>query len=200
MPNKKETELWRLVDKAFQNSIEKFGDIFAKDVARDLLANGVTVQEGKPLEAFLHPVVAHKGLKAKYLVFGAASGKEIKNCFVLRPDKDPAAVEALRAYASATDNETLAEDIYNWVGKGNPVQKWISVKDRLPEKRGHYFIAYRFKGDGANMRFFGEAMWHDDIPDNRYVKGNHFSNEGVDGMYVTHWMEIPPLPQPPKGE
>jgi hypothetical protein len=50
------------------------------------------------------------------------------------------------------------------------------------------------------MQFFGEAMWHDDIPDNGYVKGNHFSNEGVAGMYVTHWMEIPKLPQPPKGE
>ena len=80
------------------------------------------------------------------------------------------------------------------------VQEWTSVKDRLPKKRGHYFIAYRFMGDGADMQFFGEAMWHDDIPDNGYVKGNHFSNEGVDGMYVTHWMEIPPLPQPPKGE
>lgn len=45
MPNIREVELWRLVDKAFQNSIEKFGDIFAKDVTRDLLAHGVTVQE-----------------------------------------------------------------------------------------------------------------------------------------------------------
>ena len=45
MPNTKEMELWRLVNNAFQNSIEKFGDIFAKDVMRDLLANGVTVQE-----------------------------------------------------------------------------------------------------------------------------------------------------------
>jgi hypothetical protein len=38
-------ELWRLVNNAFNNSIEKFGDIFAKDVTRELLANGVTVQE-----------------------------------------------------------------------------------------------------------------------------------------------------------
>lgn len=45
MPNTKEIELWRLVNKAFQNSIEKFGDIFAKDVTRDLLDNGVTVQK-----------------------------------------------------------------------------------------------------------------------------------------------------------
>ena len=93
--------------------------------------------------------------------------------------------------------ENLADHL---IAHGVTVQEWISVEDRLPKKRGHYFIAYRFKGDGADMRFFGEAMWHDDIPDNGYVKGNHFSNEGVDGMYVTHWMEIPKLPQPPKGE
>lgn len=45
MPNTREMELWRLVNKTFQKSIEKFGDIFAKDVTRDLLDNGVTVQE-----------------------------------------------------------------------------------------------------------------------------------------------------------
>lgn len=72
---------------------------------------------GKPLEAFLHPIDAYKGLKAKYLVFKADTGKAVENCFVLCPDKDPAAVEALRVYARATDNETLAEDICNWVGK-----------------------------------------------------------------------------------
>ena len=76
--------------------------------------------------------------------------------------------------------------------------EWISVEEDKPKRRGHYFIAYRFKG--FDMQFFGEAMWHDDIPDNGYVKGDHFSNEGVNGMYVTHWMEIPSLPMPPKGE
>ena len=45
MPDTRELELWRLVNNAFNNSIEKFGDIFAKDVTRDLLTNGVTVQE-----------------------------------------------------------------------------------------------------------------------------------------------------------
>lgn len=88
------------------------------EIAENLIANGVTVQDGKPLDAFLHPVDTYKGLKAKYLVFKADTGEKVDNCFVLRPDKDPAAVEAIRAYARATDNETLAEDIYNWVGKG----------------------------------------------------------------------------------
>ena len=49
MLNAREMELWRLVNKAFQNSIEKFGDIFAKDVTRDLLDNGVTVQNWIPV-------------------------------------------------------------------------------------------------------------------------------------------------------
>ena len=57
-------------------------------VADYLLDNGVTVQDGKPLEAFLHPVDAYKGLKAKYLVFKADTGERVGNCFVLRPDKD----------------------------------------------------------------------------------------------------------------
>lgn len=56
------------------------------------------------------------GLRGKYMVIKADTGELVKNCFVLRPDRDPAAVTALRAYAEATDNETLAADIINWVG------------------------------------------------------------------------------------
>ena len=78
------------------------------------------------------------------------------------------------------------------------VQEWISVKDeRKPKDRRNYFIAYVF-GD-SNMHFFGEAKYHA-YEGNGIVDRPHFSNEGVDGMRVTHWMEIPKLPQPPKGE
>ena len=77
--------------------------------------------DAKPLTAFLAPIDAYKGLKRKYLVFKSDTGEMVENCFVLQPDKDLAAVEALRAYARATENEALAEDIYNWVGKGKPV-------------------------------------------------------------------------------
>lgn len=175
-----------------------YSDVFATQIADHLIANGVTVQEGKPLEAFLHPVVAHKGLKAKYLVFGAASGKEIKNCFVLRPDKDPAAVEALRAYARTTDNETLAEDIYNWVGKGGPVQEWISVKDRLPEddlpkgsKVKQIKVLTALKSDKGVWTIRSQMRYRDSWSrEYRWI----WKYSGSD---VTHWM---PLPQPPKGE
>ena len=164
-----------------------------------LIEEGVTVQERKPLEAFLRPIDAYKGLKAKYLVFKADTGEQVVNCFVLRPDKDTAAVEVLRAYARNTDNETLAEDIYNWIGKGEPVQEWISVKERKPdlelvEAKGDDFDLYAclatIKNDRArNGRYVGK-VWYD---------GEQFmDSDCVDITYnVTHWT---PLPQPPKGE
>lgn len=77
------------------------------------------------------------------------------------------------------------------------VQTWVPVSDETikPKDRRNYFIAYVF-GD-STMTFYGEAKYHA-AGDNGYVQGSHFSNEGVDGMRVTHWMEIPPLPEPPK--
>lgn len=76
--------------------------------------------------------------------------------------------------------------------EAEPLNPWVNVAHEKPPCRGNYFIAYKFQG--SDMRFFGEAFWHDDIPTNGYVNGDHFSNEGVDGMYVTHWMRIPKLP------
>lgn len=170
----------------------------SKDIADHLISNGVTVGvEAKPLKQYLTQIDEYAGLKLKFLVFKADTGERIENCFVLRPDKDRAAVEALSAYAEATDNKTLADDIYNWVGNGVTVKKWIPVSDetRKPKDRRNYFIAYVF--GNSTITFFGEAKYHAD-GDNGYVQGAHFSNEGVDGMRVTHWMEIPPLPEPQK--
>lgn len=60
------------------------------------------------------------GLYGKYTVLKNEDGSLITNCFVLRPEKDPAAVAALRAYAATTDNAELADDIINWVGAELP--------------------------------------------------------------------------------
>ena len=151
-----------------------------------LIANGVTMQEGKPLEAFLHPIDSYKGLKAKYLVFKADTGEMIDNCFILRPDKDAAAAEALRAYANATDNETLAEDIYNWVGKGEPVQEWIPASKPPTEYRDEYgeLIPFLVCFEGSKYSFRAEydgTAWRDTLGP----------------ISVTHWM---PLLQPPEEE
>ena len=78
----------------------------------------------------------------------------------------------------------------------NVGNKWISVEDEKPKRRGEYFVSYVFAD--CDMRFYGAAFWHDDMETNGYVTGPHFSNEGVNGMRVTHWMDIPKLPEPPK--
>ncbi len=55
------------------------------------------------------------GLQHKYYVFKAEDGEVVDGCFVLRPDNDPAARAALLAYADATDNEELREDLRYWM-------------------------------------------------------------------------------------
>ncbi len=61
------------------------------------------------------------GLKAKYHVFKANTGEIVNNCFVLRPDKDPAAIAAIQVYASTTSNKDLASDLIQWVGAEQPL-------------------------------------------------------------------------------
>ena len=67
-----------------------------------------------------------RGLYVKYHVTKIRDGKVVDGCFVLRPDIDPAAVEALRVYAKTTDNRMLAHDINVWMnnicGAGNSVK------------------------------------------------------------------------------
>lgn len=58
-----------------------------------------------------------EGLKVKYNVTKVSDGSIVNNCFVLRPDKDSAAVVALRAYAATTENKALAADIVGWIGE-----------------------------------------------------------------------------------
>ena len=147
------------------------------------------LKEEKPIEAFLHPIDAYEGLKEKYLVFKADTGEKVRNCFVLRPDKDPAAIVALRAYAETTDNENLAGDIYNWVGKDNNVPcKWIPVSERLPDRQMECVCRYRFR-DGD--QYFHQVLTYfarDTVP--------HFQHEmGGCRLQVTHWMPLPAAPE-----
>lgn len=159
-------------------------------VALDMAIEALQEQQvcRKPLRAFLEPMDRYKGLKGKFLVFKSDTGEMIKNCFVLRPDKDPAAVAALRAYAEATDNDTLAADIIELVGAGEQEQqRWIPVKERLPENIGLYLVI--------------ENHWLDGSPGIKIAKWNTADWFTADRKSseitprVTHWM---PLPEPPK--
>lgn len=58
-----------------------------------------------------------KGLYGKYTVINNDTGEEVTDCFVLRPKKDMAARAALKAYARATEDIPLAEDILHWIIK-----------------------------------------------------------------------------------
>lgn len=103
-------------------------------------------EKSRPLVEFLMPMDEYRGLKRKFLVFRSDTGERIENCFVLRPDKDPAAVEALRAYARVTDSKELSADIYNWVGAGKETSSWIPVTERLPESEKRVLLMTRYKG------------------------------------------------------
>lgn len=54
-----------------------------------------------------------RGLYSKYEV--TKDGESVEGCFVLEPEGDSAAREALIRYAEETDNEELAEDLREWV-------------------------------------------------------------------------------------
>lgn len=49
------------------------------------------------------------------IVYKVSDNSIVDECFVLRPDRDPAAKAALLAYEDATDNVALADDIRRWM-------------------------------------------------------------------------------------
>lgn len=55
-----------------------------------------------------------RGYYSKFTVIHPRRG-EVQRAFVLVPDRDPAAVAALKAYAEATPNAALAADLLGWV-------------------------------------------------------------------------------------
>jgi len=81
--------------------------------------------------------------------------------------------------------------------------KWISVKDRLPEEDGKYFV-FRKHTYGAGittLRFAKDARKVDKYDFHRGWKKVWYEYDSEWGHYtlddVTHWM---PLPEAPKGE
>lgn len=58
------------------------------------------------------------GLYEKYRVIKNATGEEVEGCFVLRPDRDVAALHALSEYAAhCRHDEQLQNDLRVWVSR-----------------------------------------------------------------------------------
>ena len=70
--------------------------------------------------------------------------------------------------------------------------KWISVKDKLPEKDGQYLI---FTTQYFTPDHIDEIDHKDGIEISGYCKRYGFLSEN--GLYAKYWRDIP---QPPKGE
>jgi hypothetical protein len=82
-----------------------------------------------------------EGLKVKYNVTKVEDGSVINNCFVLRPDKDKFAKEALLKYAEVTDNKLLTLDILNWLDTIEKERKSkMSIKENILDIVEKYHI------------------------------------------------------------
>ena len=95
--------------------------------------------------------------------------------------------------------EGLADDVIDIIAHGVTVQKWISVKDRLPieeakaheqEWPGEYceFLVMIEKGSLPTTLYY-------DLEENEWFRINTALERET--YKVTHWM---PLPESPKGE
>lgn len=74
-------------------------------------------------------------------------------------------------------------------------QDWVKMTDEQKPKHGEYcFIRYVFPS-GEMYPYYGAASWNQQGA-NGHVNRPHFDNEGLYGMYVTHWKPI----VPPEGE
>lgn len=103
-------------------------------------------------------------------------------------------VDQERLLQALNDARQFWYEGYNAALREQEQSRWISVKERLPKRRADYLCIYVF-GD-SEMHFYGVLMFHpEQDAENGYVTGPHFSDEGMEGMRVTHWM---PLPEPPK--
>ena len=75
--------------------------------------------------------------------------------------------------------------------------KWIPIEgERKPRYGQECYIAYVFGDDDT---YFVSTSRYYRGKGSGCARGNHFTDEGVGDLRVTHWMPVPPLPQPPKG-
>lgn len=72
-----------------------------------------------------------KGLFGKYIVRKRSDNSIVTNCFVLRPDRDDAAIAAMLAYADATSDEQLAQELRKWAEFEQRVKSHITNADHI---------------------------------------------------------------------
>ena len=89
------------------------------------------------------------GLYDKYMVIKKVDGTTITDCFILVPEKDPAAVVAMQAYAAATENKRLADDLYKWIGK--PLRKPMTLT-QANSYQDPVWIEFRHFGEANGWR------------------------------------------------
>lgn len=124
-----------------------------------------------------------KGLYGKFLVIKVVDGTVIDDCFILRPQKDPAAVKALQTYAAHTENRALAEDLYKWVGKPDTMTQMLKRANREQKALHADFKSYLtriIKRDGG---VYACALC-------KHYR-NSFCPEGCGGYNHWEWRGIP---------
>ena len=94
-------------------------------------------------------------------------------------------IESARYWGSNTSEE-IAD---NLLENGVTVQKWISVKDRLPEE-GEYVLCV-LKG----FNYGGKIQVCKFVPADKFKDKPYFEHFRNGFPSVTHWM---PLPEPPE--
>lgn len=76
------------------------------------------------------------------------------------------------------------------------VPRWISVEDEQKPLHGHdYLCVCTLPNDPEHKFDFISVRWWNATTGNSYVDRPHFSDEGFEGMTVTHWMPLPELPK-----
>ena len=83
-----------------------------------------------------------------------------------------------------------------WNDAVDAMPRWISVEDEQKPRHGEYYLCVcTLPNDPEHKWDWISVRWWNATTGNGYVDRPHFSDEGVEGMTVTHWM---PLPEPPK--
>jgi hypothetical protein len=83
-----------------------------------------------------------------------------------------------------------------WNDAVDAMPHWISVENEQKPMHGHYYLCVCTLPNDPEHKFdFISVRWWNATTGNGYVDRPHFSDEGVEGMIVTHWRH---LPEPPK--